>query len=74
MVPKTKMINSSSDIHAGPLMRGDLTPQLSSKPGTELVSLANKPNHEERAHVYAEVVKKLNSARERGVPFKVWPS
>jgi len=69
MLPKTKMINSSRGSHAGSLV--PLSPQVSSKPGTELVSMTNKPIHEKKAYVYAEVVKKLNSARERGLPFKL---
>lgn len=72
MSPKTKMIDSSRGTRAGSLVA--LSPQVSSKPGTELVSMTNKPIHEKKAYVYAEVVKKLNSARERGLPFKVWPS
>ncbi|KAG7566027.1 Nucleoporin interacting component Nup93/Nic96 [Arabidopsis suecica] len=68
MLPKTKMIDSSRGSHADSLV--PLSPQVSSKPGTELVSMTNKPIHEKKAYVYAEVVKKLNSARERGLPFK----
>jgi nuclear pore complex protein Nup93 len=56
MLPKTKMINSSRGSHAGSLV--PLSPQVSSKPGTELVSMTNKPIHEKKAYVYAEVVKK----------------
>ncbi|XP_010427605.1 PREDICTED: nuclear pore complex protein NUP93B [Camelina sativa] len=68
MLPKTKMIDSSRGTHAGSLMA--LSPQVSSKPGMQLVSMTNKPIHEKKSYVYAEVVKKLNSARERGLPFK----
>ncbi|CAH8268925.1 unnamed protein product [Arabidopsis lyrata] len=68
MLPKTKMIDSSRGSHADSLV--PLSPQVSSKPGTELMSMTNKPIHEKKAYVYAEVVKKLNSARERGLPFK----
>lgn len=74
MSPKTKMIDRSRDTHAGQLVSVALSPQVSSKSGTELVSLANEPIHEKKAAVYAEVVKKLNSSRERGLPFRVWPS
>ncbi|CAF2048209.1 unnamed protein product [Brassica rapa] len=70
MLPKTKMIDTSRDTHAGQLVPVASSPQVSSNTGTELVSLANKPIHEKKAHVYAEVVKKLNSSRERGLPFK----
>lgn len=68
------MIDTSRDTHAGQLVPVASSPQVSSNTGTELVSLANKPIHEKKAHVYAEVVKKLNSSRERGLPFKVWSS
>lgn len=74
MLPKTKMIDTNRDTHAGPLVPVALSPQVSSKPGTELVSLANKPIHDKKAYIYAEVVMKLNSARERGLPIRVWPS
>ncbi|CAH2063848.1 unnamed protein product [Thlaspi arvense] len=68
--PKTKMIDTSRDSHAGQLVPVALNPQVSSKAGTELASLANEPIHEKKAYVYAEVVKKLNSSRERGLPFR----
>ncbi|KAL1225585.1 Nuclear pore complex protein NUP93B [Cardamine amara subsp. amara] len=67
MLPKSKMIDTNRDTHAGPLVPVALCPQVSSKPGTELVSLANKPIHEKKAYVYAEAVKKLNSSRERAL-------
>ncbi|KFK34970.1 hypothetical protein AALP_AA5G217400 [Arabis alpina] len=70
MSTKKKMIDGSRDTHAGQLVPVALSPQVSSEPGTELVSLANKPIHEKKASVYAEVVKRLNSSRERGLPFK----
>ena len=48
------------------------SPQISSGPSSMgLAPLANKPVLEKKASVYAEVVKNLNSARERGLPFKV---
>ena len=65
------MIDTSRDTHAGQLVPVASSPQVSNT-GTELVSLANKPIHEKKAHVYAEAVKKLNSSRERGLPFRVW--
>lgn len=40
-------------------------------PSLESVSLANKPIIEKKASTYGEVVKKMNDARERGLPFKV---
>ncbi|KAJ4979275.1 hypothetical protein NE237_010055 [Protea cynaroides] len=36
----------------------------------EVVPLANKPVLEKKASVYADVVRNLNNARERGLPFK----
>lgn len=56
---------------------GQLTPIASSPHGSsgpssmELVPLDSKPIHERKASVYAEVVKNLNNARQRGLPFKV---
>ena len=48
------------------------SPHVSSGfPTLESVSLANKPTMEKKASTYAEVVKKMNDARERGLPFKV---
>lgn len=50
------------------------SPHVSSGlPSLEHVSLANKPTIEKKASTYAEVVKKMNDARERGLPFKVRP-
>ncbi|XP_062119639.1 nuclear pore complex protein NUP93B-like [Humulus lupulus] len=47
------------------------SPQASSGASSmQLVPLANKPVLEKKAAVYAEVVKNLNDARERGLPFK----
>lgn len=37
----------------------------------EIVAVANKSILEKKASVYGGVVKDLNSARERGLPFKV---
>uniref|UniRef100_A0A1J3K461 Nuclear pore complex protein NUP93A n=1 Tax=Noccaea caerulescens TaxID=107243 RepID=A0A1J3K461_NOCCA len=48
LTPKTKMIETSRDTHAGQLVPVALSPQASSKSGTELVSLANKPIHEKK--------------------------
>ena len=42
-------------------------------PSMEIVPLTGRPIVEKKASVYAEVVKKLNKARESGSPFKVRP-
>ncbi|XP_062114938.1 nuclear pore complex protein NUP93B-like [Humulus lupulus] len=48
------------------------SPQASSGASSmQLVPLANNPILEKKAAVYAEVVKNLNDARERGLPFKL---
>ncbi|KAL6145200.1 hypothetical protein ACLB2K_055888 [Fragaria x ananassa] len=55
---------------------GQLTPIASNPHGSsgpssmELVPLDSKPIHERKASVYAEIVKNLNNARQRGLPFK----
>ncbi|VFQ71729.1 unnamed protein product [Cuscuta campestris] len=47
------------------------SPQVSSGPTSmELAPLADKSIIEKKANVYREVVKNLNTARERGLPFK----
>ncbi|XP_010545067.1 PREDICTED: nuclear pore complex protein NUP93A [Tarenaya hassleriana] len=69
MLPKTNMIDSSRDAHGGPLVPVASSPQVSTRLGAEIV-LANKPIHEKKAYVYADIVKKLNTSRERGLPFK----
>lgn len=58
--------------HPGQMVSMASSPQIS--PGAssmELVPLANKPTIDKKAAVYAEVVRNLNNARERGLPFKV---
>jgi nuclear pore complex protein Nup93 len=67
------MIDSNTGAtHLGQTVSMASSPQLSSGPSSmDLVPLANKPILEKKASVYAEVVKKLNDARERGLPFKV---
>ncbi|KAI4319612.1 hypothetical protein MLD38_033192 [Melastoma candidum] len=47
------------------------SPQISYGPsGMEIVPAVNKPLLEKKAAAYGEVVKNLNSSRERGLPFK----
>lgn len=66
------MIESPGGALPGQIVAMASSPQVSSgSSGMELVSLANKPLLEKKATVYAEVVKNLNNARERGLPFKV---
>lgn len=58
--------------HPGQMVSTASSPQVA--PGAssmEAVPLANKPILEKKAAVYAEVVRNLNNARERGLPFKV---
>ncbi|KAJ4706376.1 Nuclear pore protein [Melia azedarach] len=70
-LPKTNMIESPGGTLPGQIVAMASSPQVSSgSSGMELVSLANKPLLEKKATVYAEVVKNLNNARERGLPFK----
>ncbi|CAN8286976.1 unnamed protein product [Cochlearia groenlandica] len=70
MLPKTNMIDSNREAHAGQLVPVASSPRVSSTPGKELVALANLPMHDKKAYVYGEVVKKLNTSRERGMPFR----
>ena len=56
----------------GQIVSVSSTSQVSSgMPSMEIVSLTGRPIVEKKASVYAEVVKKLNKAREAGSPFKV---
>lgn len=58
--------------HPGQIVSIASNHQVSPGPSTmDLVPLGNKPILEKKASVYAEVVKNLNNARERGLPFKV---
>lgn len=73
-LPRTNAVDTST----GTILSGQKasivsSPQVSSGPsGVELVPLANKSILERKASAYAEVVKNLNNARERGLQFKVW--
>ncbi|KFK37007.1 hypothetical protein AALP_AA4G200200 [Arabis alpina] len=53
----TNMVDTSIEAHAG------------SSSGEQLVALANRPMHEKKAYVFGEIVKKLNTSRERGLPY-----
>lgn len=72
-LPKTNTIDTSTGgTLPGQIVSMTSSPQGSSGPSSmDLLPLANKPILEKKATVYAEVVKNLNSARERGLPFKV---
>lgn len=72
-LPKANMIDTSTGgTRSGQIVSMTSSPQVSSGPSSiELVPLANKPVQEKKATVYGEVVKNLNNARERGLPFKV---
>ncbi|KAG8643753.1 nuclear pore complex protein NUP93A [Manihot esculenta] len=71
-LPRTNAVDTST----GTILSGQKasivsSPQVSSGPsGVELVPLANKSILERKASAYAEVVKNLNNARERGLQFK----
>ncbi|XP_057982057.1 nuclear pore complex protein NUP93A [Malania oleifera] len=71
-LPKTNLVDSSTRSPLpGQIVSMASTSQVSSGPSSmELAVLANKPILEKKASVYAEVVKNLNNARERGLPFK----
>ncbi|KAF8403754.1 hypothetical protein HHK36_011858 [Tetracentron sinense] len=71
-LPRTNTSASSSGItRPGQIVSTVSSPQGSTGPSKmELVPLGNKPIDEKKASVYAEVVRNLNNARERGLPFK----
>ncbi|KAM7505408.1 hypothetical protein LguiB_004312 [Lonicera macranthoides] len=71
-LPRTSMGDSSSGgTRPGQLVSLTSSPQISSGPSSmELAPLADKPLVEKKAAAYAEVVKNLNDARQRGLPFK----
>lgn len=71
-LPRTNVIDSSTgSSRQGQTMTIASSPHVSSAPSSmELIPLANKPIVEKKAAAYGEVVKDLNSARERGSPFK----
>lgn len=70
-LPKTNMIDAGNmGSRPGQIVSMASSPQVSASPRMELIPLANKPIHEKKASVYAEVVKNLNNSREQGLPFK----
>ena len=65
---------SNGGTHPGQVVSMASSPQNSSgMPSMENVPLTSRPIMENKASVYAEVVKNLNKARESGLPFKVCP-
>lgn len=72
-LPRTNIVDTSvTSTRPGQIASIPSSPQVSSGPsGMELLPLANKPILEKKASAYAEVVKNLNYARERGISFKV---
>ncbi|KAL6272855.1 hypothetical protein ACE6H2_023547 [Prunus campanulata] len=71
-LPRTNMTyTSSAGSRSGQIASITSSPQVSSTPsGMEFVPLASKPILEKKTSVYAEVVKNLNNARQRGLLFK----
>ncbi|GMI65874.1 hypothetical protein like AT2G41620 [Hibiscus trionum] len=71
-LPKINMIDKSiSGSHSGQIVSMASGSLVSSGPsGMELVPLASKPVVEKKMSVYAEVVRNLNNARQKGLPFK----
>ncbi|ONH95174.1 hypothetical protein PRUPE_7G054800 [Prunus persica] len=71
-LPRTNTTyTSSAGSRSGQIASITSSPQVSSTPSSmELVPLASKPIPEKKTSVYAEVVKNLNNARQRGLPFK----
>ncbi|KAL2591041.1 hypothetical protein AAZV13_13G321600 [Glycine max] len=71
-LPRTNIAaNSNVGTLPGQIVSVSSTSQVSSgMPSMEIVSLTGRPIVEKKASVYAEVVKKLNKAREAGSPFK----
>lgn len=72
-LPRTNVIDDKSGApKSGQIASFVSSPYVSSGlPSLESVSIANKPIIEKKASTYAEVVKKMNDARGRGLPFKV---
>ncbi|KAJ7976750.1 Nuclear pore protein [Quillaja saponaria] len=71
-LPRTNMTEASTGgTRSGQIVPMVSSPQVSSGfSSMEIVTLANKSILEKKASIYAEVVKNLNNARERGLPFK----
>lgn len=72
-MPRANISESSpGSARQRPIAALTYSPQVASGPSSmELVPLADKSILEKKADAYREVVKNLNTARERGLPFKV---
>ncbi|KAI8559056.1 hypothetical protein RHMOL_Rhmol04G0145500 [Rhododendron molle] len=72
MLPKTNLgVSNTGGARPGQIMSLTSGTQFSSgQSSMEIAPLPNKPVLEKKAAVYADVVKNLNHARERGLPFK----
>ncbi|KAJ7972191.1 Nuclear pore protein [Quillaja saponaria] len=71
-LPRTNMTEAiTGGALSGQIVSMVSTPLVSSGLSSmDIVRLAKKPIIEKKASIYAEVVKNLNKARERGLPFK----
>lgn len=70
-LPKTNIAESSRSGHQGQIMAVPSGSQISSGPTSmEVVPFNNKSILDEKTAAYAAVLKNLNNARERGLPFK----
>ncbi|KAE9455900.1 hypothetical protein C3L33_12198, partial [Rhododendron williamsianum] len=72
MLPKTNLgVSNTGGARPGQIMSLTSGTQVTSgQSSMEIAPLPNKPVLEKKAAVYADVVKNLNHARERGLPFK----
>ncbi|MFS7933677.1 putative nucleoporin interacting component [Helianthus anomalus] len=71
-LPRTNVNESSFGAsRSGPILSLTSSPHISSGPSSmELVPIADKPAIDKKAEAYAEVVRTLNDARQRGLTFK----
>ncbi|KAJ0797914.1 putative nucleoporin interacting component [Helianthus annuus] len=71
-LPRTNVNESSFGAsRSGPILSLTSSPHVSSGPSSmELVPIADKPAIDKKAEAYAEVVRTLNDARQRGLTFK----
>ncbi|KAF9593700.1 hypothetical protein IFM89_024638, partial [Coptis chinensis] len=71
MLPRTNSSSVVSTTRPGQMASMVSSPQVSAGPaGMDLVPLGNKSVLDQKASVYAGVVRNLNNARERALPFK----
>ncbi|XVF75760.1 hypothetical protein PTKIN_Ptkin13bG0213100 [Pterospermum kingtungense] len=70
-LPKTNMIDKSiGGARSAQIVSMASTQVSSGSSGMELVPLANKPVVDKKVSAYADIVRKLNNARQQGLPFK----